>query len=553
MKTNGRALERLFTSKGLLVHKLAYRDHQRTYSRALIAARSKYFSQKFVNSAGNSKQLFYTINSLLNPPTNPHTDTSIDKCNRFMDFFTNKVASIRYSISRTFRYPFDTTLPHTLNTFSDFSAATQTEVEKTIKSMNTSTCPLDPLPTQLLKSNIIVVSPLITTIINQSLHSGQVPSALKTAIIRPCLKKPSLNAAILSHYRPISNIPFLAKIMEKTVAHQLHNHLITHNLYEKFQSGFRSAHSTETALVRVMNDLLLTADQGSPSLLLLLDLSAAFDTVDHTIFLNRLQTVVGLSGTTLHWFQEYLTGRTEFVALGQCQSSPHTVNCGVPQGSVLGPTLFSIYMLPLGQIFHKYKILFHCYADDTQLYMKMDSTTPKTLPSVLQVCLEEMRAWMAANFLQLNSNKTEAIIIGTPHQTQSLSLSSISIFGHDVPLSSTVTNLGIRLDSNITFDTHIRHLCKVSFLHLKNIAKLRPSLSQPDAEKLVHTFISSRLDYCNALLVGAPGKSIQKLQNSAARVLMRRRKYDHITPDLRSLHWLPIQYRVQYKIGLLTH
>lgn len=161
-------------------------------------------------------------------------------------------------------------------------------------------------------------------------------------------------------------------------------------MYKKFQSGFRAAHSTETALVRVMNDLLMTANQGSPSLLLLLDLSAAFDTVDHNILLHHLQSVVGLSGTTLSWFQSYLAGRLEYVALGQSQSSPHTVSCGVPQGSVLGPTLFTIYLLPLGHIIHKHKVSFHFYADDTQLYIKMDSSLPSALPSALQVCLEEM-------------------------------------------------------------------------------------------------------------------------------------------------------------------
>ncbi|KAK7883896.1 hypothetical protein WMY93_027019 [Mugilogobius chulae] len=183
----------------------------------------------------------------------------------------------------------------------------------------------------------------------------------------------------------------------KSCAAQLHNHLLTHNLYEKFQSGFRSAHSTETALVRVMNDVLMTSDQGSSSLLLLLDLSAAFDTVDHHTLLNRLQNEVGLSGTTLSWFQCYLSGRTEHVAIGQAKSLPHTVTCGVPQGSVLGPALFIIYMIPLGKIIRKHKLSFHCYADDTQLYLKMDS--PSTLSSSLHPCLEEIKAWMATNYL----------------------------------------------------------------------------------------------------------------------------------------------------------
>ena len=124
----------------------------------------------------------------------------------------------------------------------------------------------------------------------------------------------------------------------------------------------------------------------------------------------------------------------------------------------------------------------------------MDSTSPTVLPSAFHCCLGEIKTWMAENFLQLNSNKTEAILIGTPHQTKSFSLNSIPIFDQNIPLSSSVTNLGVKLDPHLTFDSHIRHLCKVSFLHLRNIAKLRPSLSQPDAEKLIHASVSSRLD-----------------------------------------------------------
>ncbi|CAM4461392.1 unnamed protein product [Leuciscus chuanchicus] len=186
-------------------------------------------------------------------------------------------------------------------------------VETLIHSMRPSTCSLDPLPTALIKSNTTFLSPLITTIINSSLHSGHLPISLKTALINPRLKKPSLDPDILSNYRPISNLPFLSKVIEKVIVTQIHNNLHSHSLYEKFQSGFRSAHSTETALVRVTNYLLVAADQGSPSLLLLLDLSAAFDTVDHTILLHRLQYFIGISHTAFQWFRSYLTDRVEYM------------------------------------------------------------------------------------------------------------------------------------------------------------------------------------------------------------------------------------------------
>ncbi|KAL3048655.1 hypothetical protein OYC64_007248 [Pagothenia borchgrevinki] len=152
---------------------------------------------------------------------------------------------------------------------------------------------------------------------------------------------------------------------------------------------------------------------------------------------------------------------------------------------------------------------------------------------------------MKQNFLKLNSSKTEAIIVGTPHQVRSSTITTITFSGQDIALSSTVTNLGVKMDAHLTFEAHIKQLCKNSFYHLRNIDKLRPTLTLSDAEKLVH-----------ALLIGIPNKRIQKLQNiqnSAARILMRVRKYDHITPILKSLHWLPVELRLEFKVSVLTH
>ncbi len=189
--------------------------------------------------------------------------------------------------------------------------------------------------------------------------------------------------------------------------------------------------------------------------------------------------------------------------------------------------------------------------------LKTNSSTSAALSSsTMTTCLEEVEAWVSQNFLQLNSSKTEAILVGTPHQIQTSVISSITFSGQNITLSTSVLNLGVKMDSHLTFETHVKQMCKTSFFHLRNIARLRPMLTLADAEKLVHAFISSRLDYCNALLIRIPGNSLQKLQyiqNSAARILMRVRKYDHITPILKSLHWLPVSFRIVYKVSLLTH
>ncbi len=193
-------------------------------------------------------------------------------------------------------------------------------VDEIIRLSNSSTSLLDPAPTSLLKNCLAALSLPITHFINTSMSSGTVPSKLKIAAVTPVLKKHGLEPSSLSSYRPISNLSFLSKILEKVVASQLQAFLTAHNLYEPFQSGFRPLHSTETALVKVINDLLLASDSGALSTLLLLDLSSAFDTVCHEILLSRL-SAIGITGTALEWFSTYLTGKQQFVIYQNHRSS----------------------------------------------------------------------------------------------------------------------------------------------------------------------------------------------------------------------------------------
>ncbi|XP_038564705.1 rab proteins geranylgeranyltransferase component A 1 isoform X2 [Micropterus salmoides] len=316
----------------------------------------------------------------------------------------------------------------------------------------------------------------------------------------------------------------------------------------------KDTNSTENALLKVFNDLLTSADTGSLNILILLDLSAAFDTVSHNILLTRLQDL-GIEGTALTWLRSYLSNRSHFISLHNHTSATVTVPQGVPQGSVLGPLLFIIYILPLGQILHHFNLNFHCYADDTQIYLSTKSPHNPSL-SHINSCLLAIKTWMQNNFLKLNSNKTEFLLIGSKSTLSKANNPTLTIDGTIVSPSPQAFNLGVIFDSTLSLEPHICHVIKTSLFHLRNIAKIRPSLTPSAAERLIHTFTSSRLDYCNSLFLGINSiyiKRLQLVQNSAPRLITCSKSWHHITPVLKQLHWLPISHRITSKILVLTY
>ena len=203
-------------------------------------------------------------------------------------------------------------------------------------------CDLDPIPTRLLKSCIDPLLPPVTKLINLLLSSGTFPPAFKFAHVTPLLKKPSLGKEDFKNYRPVSNLSFISKLIEKVAASQIGSFLESSNKSNNFQSAYKQLHSTETALLKIHNDILTAMDSGKVTALTLLDLSAAFDTIDHSILLQRLEMWYGCGGVVISWLRSYLSDRFQPVKLDRCLSKNVTLPFGVPQGSVLEPLLFSL-------------------------------------------------------------------------------------------------------------------------------------------------------------------------------------------------------------------
>ena len=513
-----------------------------------------YYSDK-VNACGrDTKGIFRITKHLLgdtDAPTLPNGSPK-ELAQNFSNFFIQKIVSIRNDLQSSTNPLVQ--LPDTHTDVSEplvaFVPTSQEEVTAIIKRSPDKSCELDPLPTWLLKHCLDELLPLVTNIINTSMEASYVPRDFKCARIRPLLKKPGLDPDTLKHNRPVSNLPFISKILEKVVDSRLERHLVTNSLHEVSQSAYRKFHSTETALLKVQNDILQSLDQGCVSVLILLDLSAAFDTIDHQTLLRRLEHCFGIYGKPLAWMTSYLTDRYQTVCVGDELSEPVLMENSVPQGCVLGPKNYIMYTKPLGDIIRTHGLHHHFYADDTQLYLSFkpkDDVAQCEALTRIENCLKYIESWMHQNMLKLNADKTEVMLFSSKHNSRTMDTISVDMGNSSIASTSCVRNLGVMFDSNMTMEQQVNAVCRSSYGQLRKIGRIRRYLSSGATKSLVNGLVTSHMDYCNALLHVLPNALIDKLQrvqNTAARIITRTSRHSHITPVLRKLHWLPIQYRI---------
>jgi len=480
-------------------------------------------------------------------------------CASFSTFFCNKISSLKSVIASQIASlppPLPDPICHHL-TMQLLEPVTASEVFRMLLSIPSKTSVLDFVPTSVVKSCPALFSDLIAHLANLSFSNGVFPSKFKHASVTPILKKPNLDPSEPANYRPISNLNNISKIIERLFLTRLQPHIISSPNFNPLQSAYRRYHSNEPSLVHLLDSVYHNADDGLATPLVSLDLSAAFDTIDHSILLKRLSYSFGVMGSAHNWLNSYLSGRSNSVRVGS-SSSPVTPSiCGVPQGSVLGPVLFSIYISPIAHIASQFNVRQQQYADDTQLMLFLSPSNLESSLVNLQQCLSSLRSWFFHHGLALNSDKTEVTCLGTAHRRQSLSsLTSVQVADASVSLSDHIKLLGITLDNRLSFDKHVSNVCSISYFHIRALRHIRTFLDLESSKSIACAIVSSRLDYANSCLSGVSSYNInrlQRVQNCLARVVKPTHSATPSRSLLASLHWLPIRQRVTFKLAGLVY
>lgn len=394
----------------------------------------------------------------------------------------------------------------------------------------------------------------IKDIINFCLRHGVFPDNWKTALVLPIPK--ITTPSEFKDLRPINILPCLSKLLEKIVNFQLKEYLETNSIIPSVQSGFRKQHGTGTALLKVMGDIANNIDKGNLSILILLDQSKAFDVVNHKLIIAKLK-YIGLSDVSLNWFSSYLSNRQQKVKINYIESDELTLRSGVPQGSILGPILFSIFTLDVPKCFSKCKL--HLYADDVQIYISANITEVERATSDINVELNNFCTWCYDNGLKLNPSKSKAIMLGNERVRKNISLNHLNIRINDTIISwvDSTKNLGLVIDNNVNFSEQVNNVRKGSFAVLKSLYKFKYDMKQETKLLLVKALIYPKIEYCSSVyyyhLTGYNRQRLQRIQNACVRFVCCVPFGEHISPYLERLGEINVFQRVTYLYSLFLY
>lgn len=531
------------TSPSYEQKKNAFNSFRNTLRKVISAAKRNYYGYQFRKNKSDIKKTWQTLNNVLHRKKETTTPDCLlinnqecDDKQTIANTFNNYFATVCSNNRPTSTISFDTYLKNPTNESFGFKLIDNDTILKIISRLKISKCcGHDSISNSIIKMIPIELSKCLALIINQTLTTGIYPTRLKIAKIIPIYKKESkLNC---QNYRPISILPSLSKIFEYVMHEQLLNYFTTYNLFTDQQYGFRPNRSTELAAIELMDHNIGLMKSGQTPLNIYIDLSKAFDCLNHSILLRKLAHY-GLDQSAIKLLESYLKNRTQYVSLdSETRSNLHNILFGIPQGSVMGPLLFNIYINDLVDISNKFKLI--QYADDTTLLAPLESFGDIKNPDNLAFCinaeLENISKWLQSNELLLNSSKSKYMLYFKP--PKKIPQLNIQMNDETIEQVNSFNFLGIHLDQNVTWKVHTTSIStKISRVVgiLRKMQKLfPPHILITIYNALVHSYLNYGL-----LLWGNNNIKILALQKKAIRVISFKPYISHTTPLFKKLNIL---------------
>ena len=516
-------------------------------------AKLDYYKKDFEKRKDNIRDTWKGINNILNRknaksdfPTHLVVDGKIvsddqDIAEAFNNFFTNIGPTLSNAIEVPPNKSYKDFLKDKIYATFHFETVTIDEVKKIISKLKPKgSSGQDGISSALLKEINLTTANIITLIINQSISTGIFPDKLKVAKIVPIFKKD--NPHLTGNYRPISLLPVISKVFEKVVFSQLYSYFDQNGLLYKSQYGFRKGHSCEFAAMEVTDKIFQSLDKKKLPIALFLDFSKAFDTINHSILLNKLKHY-GINGTALKWFSSYLTNRKQFVLYKGKMSKETTITTGVPQGSILGPLLFIIYINDIAKITNKFK--FTIYADDTTLiepictFAPLNRRNKTAISKEINNELEKIVHWLALNKLSLNAKKTKFMIFHYKQKCIKNLIPKLVINKVAIEQVDEFNFLGITIDKHMTFKSHANKISAKIACTIGTMKRLKHFLPLSILKTLYNSLILPHLNY-GIILWGKELKRINKLQKWALRTIVNAKYNEHTEPILKQLKLLKV-------------
>jgi hypothetical protein len=531
------------------------KTYEKILKKMIKLAKQRYYHNLFKKYNGNIKETWATLSQLIGRKKKKkefskcfiHNDKMIIDKNNIANEFNRYFANVGLNTANNIKYEgekdYTIFLKNKPNCNLTFQTIDKEVVENVINQLKPKqSTGYDNISANLLKHITNEVSSALALIINQSFITGIFPSKLKIARILPLFKKE--NEQLLTNYRPISLLPVISKIFERVMFTQLHTYFKTNDLFCKNQYGFLQGLSTELAAMELTDRIIKDMDAGKIPLNIYIDLSKAFDTLDHSILVQKLK-FYGVNGSALNLFKSYLKNRKQYVDWDEHNSDFMDISTGVPQGSILGPLLFIIYINDIPNSTEKFHLIM--YADDTTMYIPIDNTSlsSQELTTTLNNEMGNISDWFKVNKLALNEKKTKYMLFGMPQRE--IKSINLKIDEKQIEMVKQFNFLGLELDNNMNWSCHINKIATKISKSIGIMNKVKYILPQHILLMLYNTLILPHLNYC-LLTWGTQTTRMFKLQKKAMRILNLSKYNAHTEPIFKMLRILKLEELYKYRM-----